>query len=45
MLKAKLREDVDLLLLMRPDGSVVAAFSAEGADPREVFAAAWEDHE
>ena len=40
----RLREDPDLLFLLRPDGSVAAAFSAEGADPREVLAAAWEDH-
>ena len=38
-----LREDPDLLVLLRPDGSVVAAFSAGGADPMEVIAAAWED--
>ena len=40
-----LREDADLLILLRPDGSVVAAFSAQGADPLEVLVAAWEDHE
>jgi hypothetical protein len=39
------RDDADLLILLRPDGSVVAAFSALGADPLEVIAAAWEDHE
>ncbi len=38
-------EDPDVLLLLRPDGSLVAAFSAQGADPLEVFAAAWEDYE
>ena len=38
-----LRGDPDLLVLLRPDGSVVAAFSAGGADPMEVIAAAWED--
>ena len=41
----RLREDPDILLLLRPDGSVAAAFSATGADPLEVIAAAWEDHE
>jgi hypothetical protein len=40
-----LREDPDLLILLGPDGSEVAAFSAEGADPLEVLVAAWEDHE
>jgi hypothetical protein len=41
----RLEEDPDVLLLLRPDGSLVAAFSARGADPPEVFAAAWEDYE
>ncbi len=41
----RLQEDPDILLLLRPDGSVVAAFSALGADPLEVIAAAWEDYE
>ena len=40
----RLQQDPDILLLLGPDGSVVAAFSALGADPLEVFAAAWEDH-
>jgi hypothetical protein len=40
-----LREDADLLVLLGPDGSEVAAFSAQGADPLEVIAAAWEDYE
>ena len=40
-----LRKDPDLLVLLRPDGSTVAAFSAWGADPLEVIAAAWEDSE
>ena len=31
------------VILRRPDGSEVAAFSAEGADPREIERAAWED--
>jgi hypothetical protein len=39
------REDADLLVVLRPDGSEVAAFSALGADPLEVIAAAWEDYE
>jgi hypothetical protein len=41
----RLRNDPDLLVLLRPDGSVVAAFSALGADPIEVIASAWEDYE
>ena len=41
----RLRGDPDILFLLRPDGSVVAAFSARAADPVEVFAAAWEDCE
>lgn len=40
-----LREDPDLLILLRPDDSEVAAFSALGAGPLEVIAAAWEDYE
>ncbi len=40
-----LREDPDLLVLLRPDSSELAAFSTLGADPVEVIAAAWEDHE
>ncbi len=36
--------DPDLLVVLRPDGSEVAAFSALVADPLEVIAAAWEDH-
>jgi hypothetical protein len=39
----RLREDADLLVLLREDGSEVAAFNARGADPLEVIAAAWED--
>ncbi len=34
---------MDLLVLLRPDGSVGAAFSAPAADPLAVIAAAWED--
>jgi hypothetical protein len=41
----RLREDADLLVLLREDGSEVAAFSTLGADPLEVIAAAWEDFE
>ncbi len=41
----RLSKNADLLTLLRPDGSVVAAFSAQGADPVEVIAAAWEDAE
>ena len=38
----RLRKDAELLVQLRPDGSAVAAFSADGADPLEVIAAAWE---
>ncbi len=41
----RMREDADLLVLLREDGSEVAAFSTLGADPLEVIAAAWEDFE
>jgi hypothetical protein len=41
----RMRDDTDLLVVLRPDGSEVAAFSALRADPLEVIAAAWEDHE
>ena len=33
----------DFAVLRREDGSEVAAFSATGADPREIERAAWED--
>ena len=33
----------DLLLLRRPDGTLVAAFSARGVDPLEVELTVWED--
>ncbi len=36
-------EDPDLLTLRRDDGSVVAPFSAHGADPEEVRRTAEED--
>ncbi len=39
----RLRRDPDLLLLRRPDGSVVAAFSASGAAEEAVERAARED--
>jgi hypothetical protein len=41
----RLREDPDLLVVLGPDGSEVAAFGALGADPVEVIAAAWEDYD
>ncbi len=41
----RVEEDPDVLLLLRPDGSKAAAFSAQGADPLEVIATAWEDYE
>ena len=37
--------DADILVLRRPDGSIVAAFSARGADPNEIERAAREDTE
>jgi hypothetical protein len=40
----RLRRDPDLLLLLRPDGSVAAAFSAaRGANEEDVELVAWED--
>ena len=39
----RLRRDPDLLLLLRPDGSVAATFSARGANEEDVELAAWED--
>ena len=39
----RLQRDPDLLLLLRPDGSVVAAFSARGAAEEAVERAAWGD--
>jgi hypothetical protein len=38
-------DDADLLVLLGPGGSEVAAFSARGGDPFEVIAVAWEDYE
>ena len=38
-----LDRDADLLMLRRSDGSLVAAFSAFGADLFEVELTAWED--
>lgn len=37
--------DADILVLHRPDDSVVAAFSARGAEPAEIERAAREDAE
>ena len=34
----------DVLLLRRESGTVVAAFSARGATPKEVKRTAWDDH-
>ena len=39
----RLWRDPDLLVLLRPDGSVAAAFSARGANQEAVELAAWED--
>jgi hypothetical protein len=39
----RLWRDPDLLVLLRPDGSVAAAFSARGANEEAVELAAWED--
>ena len=39
----RLREEADLLVLLRPDGSEVAAFIAGASDLLEVIVAAWED--
>lgn len=38
-----LERDADLLILHRPDGTFLAAFSARGADIFEVEATVWED--
>ena len=35
--------ELDVLLLRRPDDTLVAAFSARGVDPFEVEVAVWED--
>ncbi len=35
--------DPGTVILRRPGGSEVAAFSAEGADPREIERAAWDE--
>ncbi len=40
-----LERDADILILRRPDGSFVAAFSARGAKPSEIERAAEEDSE
>jgi hypothetical protein len=39
----RLQRDPDLWLLLRPDGSVAAAFSTRGANEEAVELAAWED--
>ena len=36
--------DRELVVLRRGDGSEVAAYSATGADPKEIERKAWEDH-
>ncbi len=38
-----LERDSDMMVLRRPDGSAVAAFSSRGATPEHVEAAAFED--
>jgi hypothetical protein len=40
-----LERDADILVLHRPDGSIVATFSARGADPSEIEQAARDDAE
>ena len=40
----RLDSDADLLELRRPNGSLVAAFSARGASPAAVVREAEEDH-
>jgi hypothetical protein len=40
-----LERDADLLVLHRPDNSIVAAFSARGVDPSEIERVAREDAE
>ena len=39
----RLRRDPDLLLLLRPDGSVASAFSTRGTNEEDVELVAWED--
>lgn len=39
----RLRKEADQLVLLRPDGSEVAAFGVGAADPLEVIVAPWED--
>jgi hypothetical protein len=39
------RSDPDVLVLRRPEGWVVAYFSARGATREAIEEAAWEDHE
>ncbi len=40
-----LERDADVLILRRPDGSFVAAFSARGAEPSKIERAAAEDRQ
>ncbi len=40
-----IERDADLLVLHRPDDSIVAAFSVRGADPNQIERAAREDAE
>ena len=39
----RLDEEADFAVVRREDGPEVAAFSATGADPKEVRRRAWED--
>ena len=39
----RLDRDPELLILRRPDGSIIAAFSVRGTPPEAVEKAAWED--
>jgi hypothetical protein len=39
------RSDPDVWALLRPEGRVVAYFSAQGATKEAIEEAAWEDHE
>ena len=38
-----IEHDATMIVLHRPDGSVVAAFNPMGADPEEIAAEAWGD--
>ncbi len=39
----QLELELDMLVVRRPDGSAVAAFSSRGVMPEQVEATAWED--